>query len=476
MSIKKQSIVATIWSFLDIVFNKATYFITTFILARLIGPKDFGVVGIIAVFLGIGMTFVDSGLSTSLIRSRDVEDDYSTVFFSNLGLSIFIYFVFYFLAPFVANFYHKPVLEALIRVYCIGFILIAFRMVHQVILIKAVDFRRITVLNIPGNLAGLLISLFMAKKGYGVWSLVGLYVSTQMVTTILYWLALSWKPKLKFSTIAFKRHFNFGYKLMISANLNTVFDNIYNLIIGKSYSIEALSYYERAYSLNNYPISTISGIISKITLPILSQVNNDEAQLYKTYRKFSLLTFFITCPIMLGSLALAQPIIDLLLGPKWSQAVVMFQILCLAYMFYPTHSLNINLLSVFGRSDLFLRLEIIKKALVMILLAIGMIFGIYGLVWSSVAASIIALFINTYYTNHLIKYSTKKQLLDMMPTLFISSLMAIMVYFVYNFLVYMNLISRLGISIFVGIISFFLLSRVFAKEAFKDLTSLIKTN
>lgn len=451
-----------------------SYFVATLILARIIGPKDFGIVGIIAVFLGVGMTFVDSGLSTSLIRSKGVEADYSTIFISNLGLSLVVYAISFFIAPLAASFYELPVLEPLIKVYCLGFVLIAMRMVHQVVLIKALEFRRITILNIPGNVVGLVVSVILAQEGYGVWSLIALYLSSQLITTLIYWSFLTWRPNFHFSLDAFKRHFSFGYKLMISTVINTVFDNIYNLVIGKSYSIQTLSYYERAYTLNNYPISTISGIISKISLPLLTQVSHEPDSLFKAYQKSLIITFFVTCPLMLGALAVADPLVTFLLGEEWRPSVQMFQILCLAYMLYPVHSLNINLLTLFGRSDLFLKLEIIKKLIVSLLLVVGFYFGIYGLIWSNVVGSLLGIFLNSYYVDRLLGYGAIKQIRDMMPTFLISVAMSAVVYFSCLILDGCGYLFQLLFSVIIGVSFFYFTAKLTSNQALIHILSLFK--
>lgn len=475
MSLVVKSVSGTIWTLLDIIFNKAIYFIATLVLARLLGPNEFGLIGMIMVFFTIGTTLVDSGLSVSLIRTPNLDDaEYSTVFFMNLAMSLIAYLFVFVLAPFVADFYAQPILEPLIRIYCLGFIITALRMIAQVKLVREMNFKKIAILNVPGNIVGLFVGVWMALDGYRVWSIVGLYLSTQIVATMMYWIFIKWRPKFIFRFEKMKYHFSFGYKLMISAQLNTIFDNIYNIIIGKLYSVQSLGYYERAYTLNNYPVSILSGIISKVSLPLLSQISEDKQRTLNVYRKIMMLSFFISAPLMLGALVLAKPLFILFLGEQWIAAVPFFQILCLAYMLYPIHSLNINILSVYGKSNLFLKLEIIKKIMVVALVLITVNFGIYGLVWSSVIASVLALFINTYYSGGLILYYTKDQLKDILPTLIISIVMAIAMYFASLLLADYFRIIQIVVPALLGLSIFACLSYITKNESLLNVILLLK--
>lgn len=475
MSLTNKSLSATIWTLIDVFFNKAIYFIATLILARLLGPKDFGIISMIMVFFTIGTTLIDSGLSISIIRSNSIsQKEYSTIFYLNLALSLFAYLIIFFSAPLISIFYNQEILISLIRVYCLGFIITSFRMVHQSILIKNMDFKRIALLNIPGNIIGLCVGVFMALNNYEVWSIVGLFLSTQIIATITYWIFYNWRPSIIFSIECMKKHWKFGYKLMISAQINTIFENIYNILIGKFYSVQTLGYYERAYTLNNYPISILSLIISKVSLPLFSQIADDKEKLREVYKKILLMAFYITAPIMLGALVLANPLFELVLGKQWLPAVPLFQILCLSYMLYPIHSLNINILTAFGKSGLFLKLEIYKKIVLVILVLIGVNFGIYGLVWSSVVSSVISLFLNTYYGGHLLSYSTINQLKDLFPTLIMSIIMASIIYFLYCIFIESPLILQLFMPGFVGLLVYVLMSIITKNTSYINAITLIR--
>jgi len=459
LSLAFKSVSGFFWTLADIFLNKATYFLATLILARLLGPSEFGLLGMIMLFFTIGTTLVDSGLSVSLIKTTNPNQvEYSTVFYMNLIMSLFAYLLIFFLAPLIAKFYRQFILVQLIRVYCLGFLLTALRMVPQARLQKEMNFKKITLLNIPGNVIGLIVGIWMAKNEYKVWSIVGLYLSNQIIVTLLYWVFVRWRPNFSLSVDKMKSHWSFGYKLMLSAQLNTLFDNIYNILIGKFYSLKDLGYYERAYTLNNYPVSVLSGILGKVSLPLFSQIAGNKQELYKVYRKTILLTFYISIPLMIGSLIVAEPLFNFFLGTQWLPAVPFFKILCLAYMLYPVHSLNINLLAIFGRSDLFLKLEIIKKILIVVLVFFANYFGIYGLVWSSVVASYLSLFINTYYTGKLVSYNTLQQVKDMIPIILYSAIMAIFMFIVLRLLSAEPPLFQLVITIILGILIYFTVS------------------
>jgi O-antigen/teichoic acid export membrane protein len=420
LSLKRQSIKGAFWTFVDIVVNKGAYFIATLILARILGPKEFGILGMIMLFVTIGNTLIDSGMSTSLLRSNEVtEKDYSTVFITNILMSLLVYVILFLTAPLVATFYELKILIDVIRVYCLGFVVNSFRSIHVIKLMKEMQFKKLTVLNLPGNIISVFVAIFMAYLGYGIWSLVYLFLINQLISTLVFWIFINWKPLWKFDFINYKYHFNFGYKLVLSAQLNTIFENIYNVLIGKFYDVRALGFYERAYTFNNYPVSVLSSIILKVSLPSLTIIKEDSERLQNAYKNIMQMAFFISASGLCFAALLAQQIVTIILGENWLQVVPIFQILCLSFIFYPIHSLNINILSVFGRSDLFLKLEVIKKITILIVVAICFNFGIMGLVWSSVINSIIGLIINTHYSGKFLNYPTIRQFRDLLPTILV---------------------------------------------------------
>ena len=448
-----------IWTFIDILINKGAYFIATIVLAGILGPKEFGLIGMIMLFVSIGNTLIDSGMSTSLIRSNNVtENEYSTVFITNILMSVLVYLILFFIAPFIASFYEQPILINVIKWYCLGFVITSLRSIHNVKLMKEMEFRKITILNLPGIIISVIIAIWMGYKGYGIWSLVSLFLINQFISTVLFWLFIKWKPSFYFDFANYKDHFKFGYKLTLSALLNTVFENIYNILIGKFYNVKTLGFYERAYTFNNYPVSILSGIILKVSLPSLTSIKGDEVRLQKAYKSIMQMSFLISASGLAFAALLAHQIVKLFLGDQWLALVPLFQVLSISFMFYPIHSLNINILSIFGRSDLFLKLEVVKKIMILIVVAICFNFGVIGLVWSSVINSILALIINTHYSGRFLNYPTKNQLLDLLPTL---ATVLVTVRIVYGFQMVIaptNLILQIVISFVIGLLTILIIS------------------
>ena len=475
MHLKKQSMNGAIWTLIDMFINKGAYFLTTIILAGIIGPVKFGLIGMITLFVTIGNTLIDSGMSTSLLRTKEITNqDYSTVFITNVLISIFVYAIIFSIAPLIAQFYHQPLLVSVIRVYCIGFLINSLRSIHNVKLIRELQFKRLTILSLPGNILSVIISIYLGKSGYGVWSIVGLYLINQVVSTIFFWIFIKWVPIWKFNLINFKHHFSFGYKLLLSAQLNTFFENINNILIGKYYDVKFLGYYDRAYTLNNYPVSLLSGIIMKVSLPALMIIKDEKERLQNAYKIIMQIAFFISAAGLGLATILASPIIKILLGQEWLYIIPIFQILAISFVFYPLHSLNINILSLFGRSDLFLKLEIIKKITVVILIIIGFKFGIYGLVWSNVIGSVLALIINTYYSGQFLNYSTRYQFLDLIPTIFVVAFSLIVLYFFGTFINFSNPYYQIITSLPLGLLIVLLMSSLMKLSPYIQLKSLIK--
>ncbi|WP_025124797.1 lipopolysaccharide biosynthesis protein [Myroides odoratimimus] len=433
MSLKGQAIGGIIWTVVDTFILKGLSFIATLILARWLGPAEFGLVGMIAVFIAIGTSLTDSGLTNSLIRAREKDDrDYTTVFWLNLGMSALVYSVLFISAPLIASFFKQPILIGLVRLYCLSFVISAFSAVQLARLTSDMAFKKIAKLNIPGTIIGVIVGLILGYKGYGAYSIVWMYLTTQLVQSIMLWGTSNWKPTFSYSKNKAKYHYGFGYKLMLSGLINTIFQNIYNIVIGRLYNPITLGYFERSRTFNMYPVTVLTSVISKVTYPLLASIQEDKDKIGVVYRKILRLAFFIIAPLMLIMAAIAEPLFNLVLGKEWSNAIPFFQILCLGTMFYPIHAFNLNVFMVYGRSDLFLKLEVIKKIVIAIAIFIGFWFGIYGLVWSSVITSYIALLINTHYSAEMINYSQKQQFKDMVPTFLIACISSLLVYVFYE--------------------------------------------
>lgn len=476
MSLKKQALSGVVWTFADTFLIRGFSFVAMIFLARWLGPADFGLIGMIAVFIAIGSSLTDSGMTNSLIRTKDPDQsDYSTVFIVNLIMSLLVYAIVYIAAPFIADFFGHAILVDVIRLYCLIFLIIAFSAVQLAILTKEMNFRKITIINLPSTLIGVAVGLYLGYNDYGVWSIVWMYLTTSGIKSILLWLTSNWKPKVQFSKTKFKYHYSFGYKLMLSGLLDTVFRNVYNILIGKYFSAQTLGYYERSKQFSEYPSSTLTGIIGKVSYPLLSNIKDDPVRLEDVYRKLIRVSFFIIAPLMLGSAAVAKPLFLLILGEEWLPAVLFFQILSLAMMLYPIHSFNLNILQVYGRSDLFLKLEIIKKVIISISIIVAFQFGVMGLVWSSVFTSFAALGVNMYYSSKLINYSIKNQIKDLVQTLFLALFTALLMYQLTRLFLDNQLILQIIIAVLCGIIIYISINYINKKSPLHEALWILKT-
>jgi O-antigen/teichoic acid export membrane protein len=475
MSLTNKTFSGLKWTFLDTFFLKGSLFIFTIFLARIIGPVEFGLYGILTVFIAIGNALVDGGLSISLIRTLNTDNkDYSTVFITNLIFSLIIYVLLFLSADYFALFFDQPLLKNLIRVYCLSFIFSAFSSIQTAILIKNLNFKKLTALNLPGTIVGLIISLILVYNGFGIWSIVIMYLVAQFINVILLWKYSQWKPTFLFSKEKFNLHFYYGYKLMIATVIDTVFKNIYNIIIGKFYSIQSLGFFERAQSLNEYPISVVVGIINKVSYPILAEIQNDKNRIADSYKKLMKTTFFITTPLITSAIVVAEPLFLLVLGKEWIEAANFFQILCLASVFYPIHAFNIIVLKIYGRTDLYLNIEIVKKIIIVLSIVSLFSFGIYGLLWSGFITSILALVINTFYSSKLINYSFNNQLYDMFPVLLISVIMFAIMYYILKQMQDFSLILQTVIPVALGNLFYVLYNIMTKNENFLYILNVIK--
>ena len=476
MTLKKQTFFGLLWTFTDTFFVKGIMFFAMILLARWIGPTDFGLIGIIAVFIAIGRSLTDSGMTNSLIRTKNPEQaDYSTVFIVNIIMSLLVYVIVYIVAPFIADFFGYKILINIIRIYCILFLIIAFSAVQLAILTKRMEFKKITKINFPSTLVGVSIGLYLGYHDYGVWSIVWMYLSTEFVRSVLLWLFSDWKPRLIFSSTKFKFHFKFGYKLVLSSLLDIVFKNLYNLLIGKYYSAQTLGFYERSKQFCEYPSSSLTAIISKVAYPMLSQIQDDPKRLNYIYRKLLRISFFIIAPLMLGLAAIAKPLFLVILGDEWVPAILFFQILTLAMMLYPIHAFNLNILQVYGRSDLFLKLEIIKKCIIVISVIIAFQFGVIGLVWSSVFTSFAALGVNMFYSSKLINYPIYEQIKDL-SIIFVIAFFSAFLMFKITFLFADSIdVVQIILASFVGVFIYLSLNYIIKTSPLHQVVLILKT-
>jgi len=474
-SLKSKTMTGMLWSFIDFVSNYGIQFIIQVILARLLLPEHFGVIGMILVFVAISNSIVDSGFSQALIRDQQTtQEDYSTVFHFNLFIAVVMYGVLFFSAQAISVFFSEPQLIEIIRILSLVLIINSLGIIQKVILIKNVDFKTITKVSIIAATTSGTITITFAMLGYGVWSLVINIISMQFTQTLFLWIFNKWIPSMTFKVQSFKKFFVFGYKLLLSGLIDTFYNNIYYLIIGRFYFASQLGYYTNAVKFRDLASQSIAASVQRVSYPVLSSIQEDEKRLKSSVRKIIKTSAFINFPLMVGLAAIANPLFNLLLGDKWMPSVLYFQLLCLAGMLYPLHAINLNILQVKGRSDLFLLLEIIKKTALSFLIAMSLVFelGILGLIGAAVLNSYISLFINTYYSAKEISYSAKEQLVDIIPAFIVSILMGGIVYYIGIILPFASLIE-LTIQISSGVVIYVTYSKLAKIQELKELYELV---
>lgn len=359
-SLKNKTVKGVSWSFIDNLASSGISFLVGLVLARLLTPSEYGIMAIITIFIAVSNSIVDSGFSNALIRKTDAKRvDYNTVFIFNLIVSAALYVVLFFLAPAISAFFREPLLVDVMRV--IGWVLLinALAIIPRTLFVKDVNFKTQTKVSLIASLSSGVVGIGMAFSGMGVWSLVGQQLSRQLLNTLFLWVYCKWRPIWEFSVQSFKELFGFGSKLLLSGLLDTVFKEIYSLVIGRCYTAAQLGQYTRASQFNQIFSSNLTSVIQRVSYPVLSTIQDEPERLREAYRKVIKSTMLITFACMLGLAAVAKPLIVLLIGEKWLPAVGFLQIICFSGMLYPLHAINLNILQVKGRSDLFLRLEVI---------------------------------------------------------------------------------------------------------------------
>ena len=420
-SLKNKTVKGVGWSFIDNLSSSGITFLVGLVLARLLTPSEYGIMAILTIFIAVSNSIVDSGFSNALIRKTDARRvDYNTVFLFNLLVSGLLYVVLFLAAPAISRFFKEPLLVEVMRV--IGWVLVinALAIIPRTLFVKEVNFKTQTKVSLIASISSGVIGIGMAWTGMGVWSLVGQQLSRQLLNTLFLWIYCTWRPAWEFSMQSFKELFGFGSKILLSGLLNTIFNEIYSLVIGRCYTSAQLGQYTRANQFNQIFSSNLTTVIQRVSYPVLSSIQDESERLREAYRKVIKSTMLISFACMLGLAAVARPLILILIGEKWLPAVGFLQIICFSGMLYPLHAINLNILQVKGRSDLFLRLEIIKKIIAVGPLVLGVLFSIEYMLWGSVCTSLIAYFLNSYYSADLIDYPTKEQIKDILPTFLVS--------------------------------------------------------
>ena len=469
MSIKEKTITGLFWSFVDNFTNQAIQFIIGIVLARILSPGDFGLVGMLTFFIAISQSIIDSGFSQALIRKQNCTDaDYSTVFYFNFLTGIAIYSILFFAAGFIGDFFKQPQLFSLLRVLGLVLLINSVTILQRTILTKNINFKLQTRISVIASTLSGIISIVLAYYGFGVWSLVAKTLLQQLIISALLWFWNRWIPKWLFDKNSFKEMFQFGFRLMLSGLLDTSFKNIYYLIIGKYFSAAELGYYTRAQLFSNLPSSNITGIIQRVSYPVLSTMQDDSVKLKQGYRKIIMSTMFISFVLMMSMAAMAKYMIVVLVGEKWLPSVIYLQLLCFVGMIFPLNALNLNILNVKGRSDIFLKLEIIKKIITVPVIFVGIYFGIVQMIIGLFVFSLVALYLNSYYSAKIINYTFKEQIVDILPSFFFSLILGAGI-IAPIYLINLKPLLMFVLQIFVALVLFFLLVKIFRIKEYYEM-------
>ena len=474
MSLKQKTFKGVIWSAVERFSTQGVQFLFGILLARLLTPNDYGMIAMLTIFMAVSQTFIDSGFGNALIRKPDRnEADKATVFFFNIFMAVACYGVIFLAAPLVAQFYKMPQLTDILRVLALNLIILAFGSIQRLNLTIDLNFKTLAKVSFVGAVVGGSAGLVCAYNGLGVWSLVVQQMTTMTTRVILFWTLVHWRPKTFFNKTSFKSMFGFGSKLLASGLLNTLYDTIYDLIIGKVFSASTLGNYSRASHFANFPSSNITGIFQRVTFPVLSKVQDDPEKLRKGYLKFLNMATLVIFPLMIGLAAVAKPFILLVLTDKWVEVILILQIICIAQMWYPVHAINLNILQVMGRSDLFLKLEIIKKIEGIIVLCITLPHGIIAMCFGQWFNACFGLVINTYYSGKLLNAGLLPQLKMYIPTILNSLVMGAISMGVISLLPEKEYALQLVLGIVAGAIYYVASNWFFNRETVRELQGLM---
>lgn len=457
-----------LWASMEKFGGRLIQFISTVVLARILLPSDFGTIAMITIIFAIANTLIDSGFSQALIREEKItESDKSTTFYINFAVATILIIVIWILAPSISKFYDKEVLTDLIRFMSLTPLFFSLTIVQRAHFVHKINFRTQAYINLISSSLSGGVAIYSALKGFGVWSLAMQYVVLALTNSILFWVANPWIPKKFIDRESFNRLFGFGSKLMASGIINVTFVQIYKVIIGKLYESSLLGFYSQAENIKNTVSENLVSVVARVNYPTLSKVKEDKQRLEDAFKKVLRFTSYIVFPAMFGMILVAEPLVLTLIGEKWMESVPIIKVLCLSGMIFHLQVINLDMLKVLGRSDLFLKLEIIKKLGVTISIIIGISFGFWGLIFAQVVSSYISLFINMTYTAKLLGYGRIEQMKDILPVLFLSVPMVVTVYLV-DMIDFGNTVVELVVLVAVGFLVYLLISMVFKPASYRD--------
>lgn len=470
-SLKDKTVKGVGWSAIDNASQHVVSFIVSIVLARILSPDDYGLLGIIAIFTVICNTLISGGFSDALLRRNNVSDnDYNTAFVINFVLSLILYFVVFICSPLIASFFGREELVSLTRVSSLTMIIGALAIVQQTRLTKRIDFKTQTKISLIASITSGLVGIIMALWGFGVWALVAQGIMSQTLRTVLLWIYNKWIPRLIFSYESFKELFGFGWKMMLVAFINSLWKELYQVIIGKYYNPATLGQYTRANQFSQLFSNNLTNVVQRVSFPVLSEIQDNKTRMVAAYRRIIKTTMFITAVTMFALGAVSEPLIYCLIGEKWHEASTYLPLICVSASLFPLHAINLNMLEIQGRSDLFLGIEIVKKIILLFPLYVGAVFGIMPMLWVSIGTNFIAFLLNSFFTGKMLGYSSWMQLKDVVPSYTVASIVAVSVWFLKD-LPLSNWII-LPMQVIVGIVVFFMVCKVSKIEEYHEVKEL----
>lgn len=470
--LKDKTVKGVGWSAVDSLFGQGITFVVGLVLARILSPSEYGLIGLTTIFITVFNSIIDSGFSQALIRKKvATEEDYNTMFITNMVLSVFMFCVLFLCAPAIAKFFERPELVSITRVMGVVLIINALSITQNTVLTKRIDFKTKTKASIISAILSGFVGIGMAIMGYGVWALVGQQITKQLTNTICLWLFNKWWPNFKFSLQSFKYMWGFGWKLLVSGLLNDIWNQLYQVVVGKFYSPATLGQYSRAKEYAGIFSTNIYSIVGRVSFPVLAEIQDDIPRLVSAYRRIIKTTMFVTAVCMISMGAIAEPMIYCLIGPQWHQAATFLPLMCISLSLHPLHAINLNMLKVQGRSDLFLYLEIIKKIISVGPICLGIFVDIYWMVAGSVVTGIINFFLNSYYSGKMLGYSSWMQLKDIAPSYGLAFLIAVAVYFLKYLPISYWIV--LPLQLIVGAVVFFFVCETTKMEEYMEVKNML---
>lgn len=471
-SLKVKTVKGTFWSGLDSFASQGIMFLVGLVLARLLTPHEYGLIGYITILTAIFNSIVDSGFSSALIRKKDIRAiDYNTAFIFNIIISILLCAAMFLLARPISRFFNEPQLVQLVKAMSVIVVINGLAIIQRTNLTKNVDFKTQTKASLISSISSGIVGIGMALYGFGVWSLVGQQITRQLLNTVCLWILNKWLPRFEFSWQSFRELFNFGWKLLASGLIDTIWKQVSNMVIGKYYSTSSLGQYTRGQQFADIFSANMTSIIQRVSYPVLSSIQDERNRMKEGYRKIIKVTMFLSFVLMFGLAAIAMPLLTVLIGKQWMEAAHYLQILCFSMCLYPLHAINLNMLQVQGRSDLFLKLEIIKKIIAIGPILLGIFMGIDWMLYGWIITGVISYLLNAMYSGNMIGYSIPAQVRDILPSFALAAIMAISVYLL-TFIELQPIVTLL-IQLCLGAAIIISLSELFKLEEYIEIKGII---